>query len=308
MSNIQRLNYSVKWMEDVARIPAAHPHSRSLAEISSIISRAQHFILPDCGNLLPRKGRRPHDIDLLSVRPPFDDIVIEYSAVNGRSVTEDETSSTRRIVVASMGEIEGIPSVRIFPIWYVDITREWIAPGVMWCIPLEGPMISYGGMRYSEQVTFYPIEHRTGAISEYAALMGGSIQEAVADMARNSEDELQAYLDLCYALSCSNIEMQTIAPPSALNMNRVKSGKRRLFDYKVLVLAPRSQGEERVSAATDRAAPRAHLRRGHVRHLPSGRRVWVNATMVRGSGEGFVHKDYFVSPQLAQSNTLGQTA
>ena len=40
-------------------------------------------------------------------------------------------------------------------------------------------------------------------------------------------------------------------------------------------------------------SPREHLRRGHIRRLADGRRIWVNAAIVgAGKGVGVVSKDY----------------
>ena len=44
----------------------------------------------------------------------------------------------------------------------------------------------------------------------------------------------------------------------------------------------------------DRNGPREHLRRGHVRRLPDGRKTWVQACVVGSRALGVVRKSAYV--------------
>lgn len=48
------------------------------------------------------------------------------------------------------------------------------------------------------------------------------------------------------------------------------------------------------------ASPRLHWRRGHIRHLRSGRKVPVRPTLVGLAERGFIDKDYAVSRHKAE--------
>lgn len=44
----------------------------------------------------------------------------------------------------------------------------------------------------------------------------------------------------------------------------------------------------------ERNGPREHLRRGHIRRLPDGRKIWVQACVVGSRALGVVRKTYAV--------------
>lgn len=97
-------------------------------------------------------------------------------------------------------------------------------------------------------------------------------------------------------LNCSNVVTVENPAPAALNKKRSKAGKVPLFSYRTLHLAADvvRTVQKGGAPAAERAAPRLHLRRGHIRRLPSGAKVWVRACMVGDAGRGFHFKDYHV--------------
>ena len=101
-------------------------------------------------------------------------------------------------------------------------------------------------------------------------------------------------LNLFYVLGCSNVGTIETAAPSALNKKRAKAGKFPIIEYKTLVVQLGASRNGRQDAGGTHASPRVHLRRGHVRRLDYGRRVWVQACVV-GSTHGIVLKDYKLS-------------
>lgn len=104
--------------------------------------------------------------------------------------------------------------------------------------------------------------------------------------------DLNAIANLCVMLGLKNVSTEPVAAPSGLVKKRALSEKQPLYSYRILVV----NGEK-----WDRAEPqgtnegyRSHLRRGHVRTLYDGRRVWVRSSYVHGRKDGFVDKDYEV--------------
>jgi len=96
-------------------------------------------------------------------------------------------------------------------------------------------------------------------------------------------------------IACSNIEYETVAAPKYLNRKRVKKGKLPVFEYKKLKL---HVGEKVTTQSggefTDRSSPRFHLRRGHIRKLPSGNQTWVSPCAVGDISKGRIEKEYKV--------------
>jgi hypothetical protein len=72
-------------------------------------------------------------------------------------------------------------------------------------------------------------------------------------------------------------------------------GKRRVLDYEYyeLVLKPEAPEPAPYQGGTH-ASPRLHERRGHWRHLRSGKRVWVRNCLVGDPNRGVIEKDYRV--------------
>lgn len=94
-------------------------------------------------------------------------------------------------------------------------------------------------------------------------------------------------------LECNNLLVEKIAPPSTRGLGK---RKRRLlrFEYRVLTIT----GRRTVGVGTSGShrSPRFHLRRGHIRHLPSGQKTWVSACAVGSDRRGVIAKDYRVKP------------
>ena len=101
-------------------------------------------------------------------------------------------------------------------------------------------------------------------------------------------------MNLFYILGCSNVDTADNPAPAALNKKRSKAGKFPVLEYKTLILKLDAQRTSGQAAGGTHASPRVHLRRGHVRRLESGRRVWVQACVV-GSTHGMILKDYKIS-------------
>ncbi len=94
-------------------------------------------------------------------------------------------------------------------------------------------------------------------------------------------------------IGCSNVQYRDIEPDHALQRRRAQRGKPPLFGYKILVIHP-----GRVEAKSDtigghHASPRVHLRRGHIRRLPT-MSVWVQPCVVGDKRRGVVIKEYRV--------------
>lgn len=102
-----------------------------------------------------------------------------------------------------------------------------------------------------------------------------------------------AVTELMMMLSLSNVGTRKINAPEKLNKKRLRSGKLPLYDYHVLTIDGSDVCDISGSEQSDRVI-RSHFRRGHIRKLGDGRKIWVRATFVHGKADGFVDKDYLV--------------
>ena len=97
-------------------------------------------------------------------------------------------------------------------------------------------------------------------------------------------------------LNCSNVMCFDNYPPESLNKKRAKSGKCPLFTYKTLhIKTAKTQTSKSENSNIERSAPRLHMRRGHIRSLPSGVTTWIQSCMVGSSKNGVVSKDYRIT-------------
>lgn len=107
-----------------------------------------------------------------------------------------------------------------------------------------------------------------------------------------------AVLELCEALSCSNVDSEVIEPvDQRKNAKRIKQGKLPIYETRRLVIkAPLTRSATgHAHGGSDRQTPREHLRRGHIRRLQDGRQIWVQSCVVGNRSNGVIHKSYAVT-------------
>lgn len=114
-------------------------------------------------------------------------------------------------------------------------------------------------------------------------------------VAECSKSQLLYALLMFKTLECSNVVAIKNVPPEPLNKKRRKSKKLPLFEYHTLHIVQRNRSQMISNHSSDRNSPRVHLRRGHIRHLESGRSLWIQACIVGDKSKGIVLKDYVVS-------------
>jgi len=96
-------------------------------------------------------------------------------------------------------------------------------------------------------------------------------------------------------LACSNVEFIDHPAPKFINRKRIKKGKLPLVSYKTLhIVIDKANRVSNPSGGTH-ASPRLHLRRGHIRRLPSGNRIWIQSCLVGDESQGVIKKDYAVT-------------
>jgi len=101
----------------------------------------------------------------------------------------------------------------------------------------------------------------------------------------------QQVRSICVALD-AEIATSTVVPaPEALNRKRERTNKPPLLAYHVVDLNRRTAGQGGATANAVAGIVRLHFRRGHWRHLDSGK-VWVDWCLVGNPDLGWVDKEY----------------
>ena len=266
---------------DMLTVPSIEPELRALfSSVLDLHGASTKFILPEGGRLYDDKELRALD-ESAQIRLPYPYVALEYHS-NGRERTLDEP----------VGLVNGIPQyegddfvsapkrvvyARERAGYIVATIAFWTRHDGVWRVLPECAIPNIGYLDRGASILGRP------AIKV-------KFQDPRIPMS-DYMDELGALLCFLNVLQCSNVHVERSEPKKA--GKKVKAALP--FDaYHVLTIDV--FGKTGGAAATgDHRSPREHLRRGHIRRLADGRRIWVNATVVAaGRGAGVVSKDYLV--------------
>lgn len=220
---------------------------------------SQKFILPRGGFLLEDESLRAID-ESSELRLPFPTIALEYSSAR-------DGDAEVLFAFDHRDRIEAFVCLRLDGVWYDFDSNFWM--------PKRGYMdrsVS-GYLGYPGLVSF---DHYDGANHRLDVEDNFAWQRVL--------------LSFLNALTCSNVRIQRSEPRKT---GTVKAALP--FDAYHLLVIDVPGGWSSGAGTGGHRSPREHLRRGHIRRLADGRRIWVNATVVAaGRGAGAVTKDYVV--------------
>lgn len=287
--------------------------AKAVREFSESIGEAVHFALPDNGRIMEDGLKGLKGINL---RLPYPSITVEFFVDEKAPFRPElETRAPKRLAFAyevPEGMLDDVPEfseggVIVFAANFVEgdngtggywspipmglaIPRRWEGWGGLAVQPSMAP--AENGATFA--CVSAPLCHEIYAKMVYE--FGEEQAELYAH--HDIQDEATAVLELCEALACSNIESEVIEPvDQRKNAKRIKQGKLQIYETRRLVIkAPltRSAGSH-AQGSGDRQGPREHLRRGHIRRLQDGRRIWVQSCVVGSRENGVIHKSYAIT-------------
>lgn len=255
-------------------------------------ANAIHFQLPHGGYILPEESDEVFiETDIL--RPPFPTTVIEYTE-GGGELRAGETPSTKRLVLA-VDEGDG---VTLFPAYYADVHDIWQPPNLYWRL-MYGRTFTLSRTKPRDFCDDDSIRYGEGWPGVLASVkIPMSLEQYASIELSNVNQELSVYMDFCLAMSQYETEIVDQKPDAQAQKLRRLRGKKPLYTYKVITITGKKRVPKEGKGGTH-ASPVTHLRRGHWRHYKSGKRSWVEATLINGK-DGIVAKDYKVEARHGQ--------
>ncbi len=264
----------------------------TIARLADQITLAQHFELPEGGSLFDDDLRA---LAGLSLRLPYKTITAEYIAKHptdgilrrmalAEEIQRDDGLWVRVTAFAKQERWTPVPIAIELP------SKGWedlSTPATQLHEIADDPEICPPS---PPRYCFRPATILPGLLDGIAADSRETARVIVSATA-----PAESVMEMLEALACANVraEFQERVDP-AKNARRIRAGKLPIFETRVLtVICPR-QPIHRTGTASDRASPRQHLRRGHVRHLPDGRRIWIQPALVGDPKNGRIRKFYDV--------------
>lgn len=225
------------------------------------IPQAQHFTLPAGGRLFD-DGLRGLDTDLRAIRLPFPIATISFA-----------DGARRTLVVAQELHEAGQNTIVVQVATDTGEGQGW---GFFPCTAQPEQRHDDGSIGWQ---CFDAIGSRLDRTPMHEAVMAAG----------------RSVLELVEALSCNNVASEIVERiDPALNARRRRQGKLPLYEVHRLVVKVGGVAHAIGAPVADRNGPREHLRRGHVRRLPDGRRTWVQCCVVGSRALGVIRKTYAV--------------
>jgi len=256
--------------------------------------KAVKFVMPPNGQIFDSELAGLPDV----VKLPYSSIVVEYECPNPGGMASsvfgvDKTEPARkRIVYAEQVENNiYVASIVAFQSYGVD---HWqVQPYISIMVPkadvpddsVVDDMPELSGKKLVDQVRVQFID--IGGVAEKRFGKDWE-RHAYVDMV----DEEGVVLSLIEALTCRNVSLEAL--PVKKNKGAQMRGALPYDEYHTLVVNARSRSSGSGEDQGTHRSPREHLRRGHIRRLPTGN-VWVNSTIVNPGNHGKVYKSYEVA-------------
>lgn len=311
--------------EDLRGYMTARDYASLMDQFVNEIKQSVHFALPDTGSIFDddKKGIRGE-----KVRLPFPKITIEYYCPEIKEVHDDSVWASKRLIYAqevltkdlrekidaANRDQQDIVRQAVFnfedeDIWIIVRAAVFYPHLNMWHPDVIGWVMPSSW----DQEMFHnlvPITDRGTDYTNGETRMHGFPVSLCPDMLEQSQNvddkdalecamkdiasEVSAVLELCEALSCSNVHHHVVEQINpTVNERRIRDGKTPLYETRTLWIdVPGSDSGSSEHQGGTHRSPRQHLRRGHIRNLQSGKKVWVNATVVGSRDNGVINKAY----------------
>ena len=178
-----------------------------------------------------------------------------------------------------------------------EVSRDGICPG----IELTTMSLSADGVDIPECTYVLPISGGAPTCSVFESglltcagvsyVYSGEDKEVITT--RKGERATAGFLCLLMLLNTRGVETEKVPAPAKLNKARAKLGKVLIPEYHVVHIRPVRETGDGPGTGTH-ASPHAHYRRGHIRELSNGKKVWIKACIVCGNKGNVIPGHYTV--------------
>lgn len=257
------------WKNEIEDIPVPSEAARSFLEKCKMATK---FLVPKGGIIIDDPEFRGID-GLEKISLPFDKIVIEM---------ETGIPSTPKQIILAEQDAETIICTNA---WFQEKRKFWTVPGGGGIsIDRADPFLTGGEDMTTERAK----EH----LRKFKIIMGGHTMST------------GPVLCLINALACSNVS--TAQAETRVARKKTKRNVIGFDTYHYLTITQFGGSKRYGSSASESRSVREHLRRGHIRRLDDGRRIWVNAAVVNAGIGAKVSKDYVMRPKERALNDIAR--
>lgn len=281
--------------------------SDDVVKVAAVLEKlrsGEKFLLPENGKFIDDWGGGLPD----KLRLPFDVTVLEYDIPDSHDDTErDMSASSRRIAVCWQDGDD----VLVVPVSFSDNHKSWsITPWYarIWMIEDTAARRQEVVENLSDGPTTFPKPNPSGLVPAFTThplltqmladlidnkLVRVESAQQISKMAMNDcVSECMAAACLIEALNCVNVETERLHPPRKVARQRERHKRQPLYSYHVLTIDQHHKDAHEAAQGGTHASPRLHIRRGHIRVMANGKRVFVRQHFVGTKDRGVVDKDY----------------
>ena len=276
-----------------AQFPPSFPHAKHALKMNSLLLKnSPKFYVPQIREVL-NIGRNKKDYivfeedELINLPYPVT-ILLSESWV--RTAPREEGALHNSWKISIFMQYKQDDSITCMSTVYDPDSKSWLS------MPLtvelsKAPVPAEKGVGYGLGCRYYG-DPATQELLKQMKEMGASEEEGLRDF----DEDVAALMSLIKLLSVQGMEKVKVKLPDKLAKKHAKhSNDTSDYSYHVLKIGGDIWDSPYVIESTSGGGgKRSHLRRGHIRRL-AHKNVWVRASFVQGSKEGFVEKEYHVT-------------
>ena len=278
--------------KDGVEFPPSFSQCKNAMKMNSIlIKNGPKFYVPQISEVL-NIGRNKKDYvvfeedELINLPYPVT-ILLSESWITRASREEGALHNSWKISIFVQPKQDG--SIVCTSTVYDPTSKSWVS------MPLavelkKAPLPAGKGIGYGLGCRYYG-DPATQELLKQMKDTGLSEEEGLRDF----DEDIAALMSLIKLLSVQGMEKVKVCLPDKLAKKHAKHSKDTSdYSYHVLKIGGDIWDSPYVMESKRDGGKRSHLRRGHIRRL-AHTNVWVRASFVHGSREGFVDKEYHVT-------------